>query len=90
MAQPVVASDTPVHREYLDSLGIYGPPGDAEGLARGFQWLLADEDRARALGKQLQERARTRYSWWKAGQQIDALYRQLVGVSQRERSSRLP
>jgi glycosyltransferase involved in cell wall biosynthesis len=79
MGQPVVASDTPVHREYLDSLGIYGPPGDAEGLARGFQWLLADRARARALGKQLQERARTRYSWRKAGQQIDSLYRELVG-----------
>ncbi|MFN2222057.1 MAG: glycosyltransferase family 4 protein [Candidatus Promineifilaceae bacterium] len=79
MAQPVVASDTPVHREYLDSLGVYGPPGDADGLVRGFEWLLADEARAREVGLQLQERARKRYSWQQAGRRIDALYRQLVG-----------
>lgn len=79
MAQPVVASDTPVHREYLDSLGIYGPPGDAEGLVRGLEWLLADEARARALGAKLQERARQNYSWREAGKRIEGLYRQLVG-----------
>jgi glycosyltransferase involved in cell wall biosynthesis len=78
MAQPIVASDTPVHREYLDSLGIYGPPGEAEGLVRGFKWLLADAARAKAVGLQLQERARVKYSWRQAGQQIDSLYRRLV------------
>ena len=30
---PVVAFDTPVHREYLGDLGIYAPAGDAAGLA---------------------------------------------------------
>ncbi len=83
MAQPVVASDTPVHREYLDSLGIYGPPGDADGLVRGFKWLIEDASRAKALGKQLQQRARKKYSWREAGERIDALYRRLVGQTER-------
>jgi glycosyltransferase involved in cell wall biosynthesis len=78
MAQPVVASDTPVHREYLGSLGIYGTPGDAQGLANGIQNLLRDLVRARELGEQLQDRAREHYSWTKAGQRIDALYRSLI------------
>jgi glycosyltransferase involved in cell wall biosynthesis len=78
MAQPVVASDTPVHREYLDGLGIYGAPGDAQGLAAGLDGLLQDPARAKELGAKLQERARKHYSWRAAGQQIDALYRSLT------------
>lgn len=78
MGQPVVASDTAVHREYLDSLGIYGPPGDADGLVRGFKWLLADEARARELGDRLRRRAEQKYSWQAAGRRIEALYRYLL------------
>jgi glycosyltransferase involved in cell wall biosynthesis len=78
MAQPVVASDTPVHREYLDKLGVYGPPGEADGLVQGFRSLLEDGDRARVLGERLQARARERYSWEAAGQRIEAIYRRLV------------
>jgi glycosyltransferase involved in cell wall biosynthesis len=78
MGQPVVASDTAVHREYLGDLGVYGQPGDPDGLVRGLRRLLDDPAWAAGLGGQLRERARTQYSWLAAGQKIDALYRSLV------------
>lgn len=79
MAQPVVASDTPVHREYLDSLGIYGVPGDAAGMAKGIEGLIKDPDRSRVIGEQLRKRAKERYSWQKAGLRIATIYQDLIG-----------
>ncbi len=78
MGQPVVASDTPVHREYLDTLGVYGPPGDAAGLADGVEGYLKDADRARKTGELLRERAQEHYSWQKAGERISTIYTSLI------------
>ena len=78
MGQPVVASDTPVHREYLDTLGVYGAPGDAEGLADGIEGFLRDPNRARVTGELLRARAQEHYSWRKAGQRIVAIYSELI------------
>jgi glycosyltransferase involved in cell wall biosynthesis len=78
MAQPVVASDTPVHREYLAALGIYGPPGDAAGLANGIEQLMKDPERSRAIGAQLRIRAKEQYSWQRAGERIAAIYQNLI------------
>lgn len=78
MAQPVVAYDTPVHREYLGEWGVYVPAGDVEGLAQAIGRLARDPDRCRHLGDRLRRRAGRHYSWQAAAQRIDALYGRLV------------
>lgn len=58
---PVVAFDTPVHREYLSDLGLYAPVGDAEALAARLAEVLADLGKARERGQALRARALTRF-----------------------------
>ena len=74
MAQPVVAFDTSVHREYLGALGRYAPVGDVEGLAAVIRSLLHEQEQRLVLGKQLRERAINKYSWEDAGKRITKLY----------------
>lgn len=78
LGQPVVAYDTPVHREYLGEAGVYVPAGDVDGLAGAIRALLRDPERRLRLGATLQERARTQYSWEVAGRRIEAIYRRLL------------
>lgn len=78
MGQPVVAYDTPVHREYLGDAGVYVPPGDVDAFAGAIRELLADRTRRQELGRALRQRAASYYSWDVAGRRIDAVYRRLV------------
>jgi glycosyltransferase involved in cell wall biosynthesis len=78
LEQPVVAYDTPVHREYLGDAGVYVPAGDVDGLAGAIRALVRDPERRLQLGAALRERARTQYSWEVAGRRIDAIYHRLL------------
>lgn len=77
MAQPVVAFDTPVHREYLGEAGVYVPAGDVDELAGTIQGLLHDPATGRELGLALRERAAQQFSWPVAARRIEGVYRQL-------------
>lgn len=81
LGQPVVAYDSPVHREYLAEFGVYAPLGDSSALAEGIKTLLYDEEKRICLGKQLRERALTVYSWQAAMKQVANLYYHLTAVS---------
>lgn len=83
LGQPVVAYDTPVHREYLGDAGVYVPAGDVAGFAEAIRLLLGDAQRRQQLGAALRERARTEYSWEAAGRQIEAVYRRLLRDQQK-------
>jgi len=74
LALPTVAFDTPVSREYLDDWGVYAERGNAAALAESLGSVLADEERAAALGAGLRQRAIERYSWEQAGGQIVGIY----------------
>jgi glycosyltransferase involved in cell wall biosynthesis len=78
MAQPVVAFDTPVHREYLADLGVYVPVGDVSALANAIRKLAHEPDRRSSLGDKLRLRAETQYNWEHAGREIEALYYHLT------------
>lgn len=86
MAQPIVAYDTPVHREYLGEWGVYVPPGDVAGLAEAVGRLVHDPARRQRLGDHLRHRAARHYSWQAAARRIDALYGRLV----QQNSVRIP
>lgn len=78
LAQPVVAYDTAVHREYLADLGVYVPVGDVDAFAAAILALLRDPARMSALGASLRLRAEKVYSWETAVNQIIALYQSLT------------
>lgn len=78
LGKPVVAYDTPVHREYLGQAGVYAPAEDVPALTEAIRVLLHDPARRAKLGTSLRERAQSHYSWEVAGKQIDTLYRRLV------------
>ena len=71
---PVVAFDTPVHREYLGEWGIYVPAGDAAGLAGALAWALDHPDAARRAALALRARAVSQFTWDHAASAIEAVY----------------
>lgn len=85
MAQPVVAFDTAVHREYLTDLGTFAPIGDIQAFADAIQSLLASEAKRQYLGQQLRRRAHRNYSWTQAGQCIDQVYENLTSADPDDR-----
>jgi glycosyltransferase involved in cell wall biosynthesis len=78
MAQPVVAFDTPVHREYLADLGIYAPVADTRAFAAAIQQLAHDPQERTKLGHKLRLRALDQYNWQRAGRDIESLYYRLT------------
>jgi glycosyltransferase involved in cell wall biosynthesis len=78
MAQPVVAYDTVVHREYLANLGVYAPAGNVAAFAEAIAALSQDAERRAILGQQLRQRASEVYSWQRACTRIIRLYEDLT------------
>lgn len=81
LAQPVVAFDTAVHREYLADIGVYVPAGDAAAFARAIDNLLQNPETMAELGQKLRQRAENVYSWQAAAGNIIKLYKLLTGKS---------
>ena len=77
MAQPIVAYDSQVHREYLGEFGIYPPSGDVIAFSADIAKLAADPARRRKLGQSLRQRAADHYNWGVAARDIVALYQKL-------------
>jgi glycosyltransferase involved in cell wall biosynthesis len=76
---PVVTYDTPVSREYLNTLGVYASPlGDAPALARALASVLRDPAEGRALGAKLRERAGRHFSWARTGRKLLQVYEQVL------------
>lgn len=78
LAQPIVAYDSPVHREYLADLGVYAPSRDVVAFTQGIADLLHDPARRHDLGQRLRQRAISEFSWQRAGEEIVSLYRSLT------------
>ena len=79
MALPTVSFDTPVSREYLGALGVYAKKtGDPAALADAIAGLLDDPQRRTDLGRDLRARAARHFSWERAGQHLQAIYRTIL------------
>ncbi|MFO7681225.1 MAG: glycosyltransferase family 4 protein [Chloroflexota bacterium] len=78
LAQPIVAYDSPVHREYLADLGVYAPSGDIEAFTQALRQLIHDPQQRLQRGQKLRQRAANHYSWRVAGKQIIGIYRNLT------------
>ncbi len=75
---PVVAFDTPVHREILADLGVYAPAGDVEALAQGISHLLQDTGLAQWTGAALRQRVIDGFTWDHAATLIESTYTQIT------------
>lgn len=71
---PIVAYDTPVHREYLGDCGVYVPTHEVVGLAEAIWELCQNAPRRAELGQQLRQRVETLFTWTQAAERIDAVY----------------
>lgn len=78
MAQPIVAYDTPVNREYLGSLGVYAAPGDVGSFTEALATLARDPEGRVTLGESLRRRAIDHFSWTAAANRIVDIYTYLT------------
>jgi len=78
MALPVVAYDTEVSHEYLDSDGAYAERGNVGDLAHQLELLLDDPARRAQAGVRLRQRAQEHYDWDVAGRTILNIYRSML------------
>ncbi|MBE2222554.1 MAG: glycosyltransferase family 4 protein [Anaerolineae bacterium] len=78
LAQPIVAYDSPVHREYLADLGTYAPLGDINAFTESIQSLLHNPAAQKKQGENLRKRVIEKYSWQHAGRQIIDIYTDLT------------
>ncbi|NOX60950.1 MAG: glycosyltransferase family 4 protein [Chloroflexi bacterium] len=79
MALPVVATDTPVHREYLAEDAVLTPIS-AEGLASGLFEALNHRPYWAERAKRLRQRVLQQYTWRHVAQVMDAAFRSLAGA----------
>ena len=72
MALPVIATDTPAHRQYLGDQGVYAAP-EPEALARTIEQALARLPHLRELGRRLRDRVQARYTWRHTAEQMESI-----------------
>ncbi len=79
MALPTITFNVPVSREFLGDGGIYAADTTSQGLAVALNRALdlSADERAR-LGHYLRQRVIRYFSWQRAGEQIEAVYRALL------------
>lgn len=75
---PVVAFDTPVHREVLGDLGFYAPAGDAKALAARLAEALEDREAAQARGVALRARAERLFGPEAVAESLATAYRRAL------------
>jgi glycosyltransferase involved in cell wall biosynthesis len=95
LALPTVAFNLPVSREFLGDGGIFASevstPALAAALNRALDLTAAERTR---LGQYLRQRASRHFSWDRAGEQLETIYRALLAgeplPSPKARPTRLP
>jgi glycosyltransferase involved in cell wall biosynthesis len=77
---PVVASDRPVIRRFLDGLGcgLLVEPGNPRALAEAIAYVLTHPVEAQEMGQRGRQAVERDYRWETEGEKLVALYRQLL------------
>ena len=76
----VVASDIPGPNAVMDvdQSGLLVPKQDPEALANAIIKILADPEKAKAMGKRGRELVETKYNWKTIVQQVTGLYQEVL------------
>lgn len=75
---PIVASDTPVHREILADTALYARPADATALAEALLQMLDNTTLARELGLRGRQRVVEKFSWDNVAKRLMSYYQKLI------------
>ncbi len=76
---PIVVSDIPAHREFLDeSIAVFVDPLDPDSVARGILDAITDSAGARCRAQRAKERVE-RWTVENMGREYEAMYRQILG-----------
>ena len=86
MSRPCVVSDLDVFREVLGPDGVFVPVGRPDLLAAAVEDLLADPDRAAAMGRRARERIEQRFNIRHNALEFTRLCQGLIAVSPRGQS----
>src|SRR5262249_43027714 len=90
---PVVAARLPGFAEVMQD-GVHGlmlnEPDDTASFVAALDTLLADPQRARALGRAGRERVVTTFAWSQTGDSLEELYTRLLSARGARRSRPLP
>ena len=78
---PVVASDLPLWRELVESVGcgLLVDPLSPAAISEAIRWLLEHPEEAEAMGKRGQDAVRARYNWNIEAGKLLAMYDNLIG-----------
>ncbi len=79
MALPVVATDTPAHRQYLGKLGLYAA-ATPDDLARAIEQALERLPELRSRGGQLRARVQQGYTWRHTTVQMETIFKNVLNV----------
>ncbi|MCW5857109.1 MAG: glycosyltransferase family 4 protein, partial [Caldilineales bacterium] len=82
LALPIVATDTPVHREYLGEDGIL-VEHRPEALAEGLVWALDHLPALRAPALRRRHQVQTHYTWDQGAAMMDEVFREVSGQGDR-------
>lgn len=78
MALPVVATDTPVHREYLGDDAVLVTEPQPAALAQAIAFALDHLPDLRMRALRLRQKVEMQYTWEKGAHVMDAVFRSLV------------
>jgi glycosyltransferase involved in cell wall biosynthesis len=84
--KPVVASNMPGMREVMTDgeEGLLAEPLNSEDFAEKINTLLADKALRRRFGENARRTAETRFSWTTIGTQVENLYKEMVGETEKK------
>lgn len=79
-ARPIVAADTPVHRETIidGETGLLVPVGNPEALAQGMIWMLQHPTEAKQMGERARQTALDRFDIEQISAQYEEIYSKVL------------
>ncbi|MFK7800439.1 MAG: glycosyltransferase family 4 protein [Anaerolineae bacterium] len=75
---PIVAFDTPVHREYLGEHGSWVEPHDVDGMVQVLSELSHSPEKRKMQGDLLRTRVTNIFTWPAAAKKVQTVYNQLL------------
>jgi glycosyltransferase involved in cell wall biosynthesis len=81
MGLPIVASRVGQNVEYIEhgTSGLLAEPGDADPFAQMMLAVLADPQRAKAMGQAARQRVWARFDWDRLGETVEQAYQAARG-----------